>query len=598
MQKQKGEREMFGFLKKRVYRAPFFTYTAALLLCCVLLCSLLVENLLQGQSHDAAFTAVQAAFDLVRGRASADVQKVDDFFLRLYSMENNALRRDFYAYLQGSESGYLRYRAENPPARSSDDIITCIQELAESTQYGLCRITFVDSARPQQANVIQYGPSGGSDILFGTENVEADAAQCRDFLVVRRVMDIRDSQREAGRVYFRFRWSSVFGALDELSAGTAAVGLQGQVYCAGEQDCGDRKDELRTALQQQGQGTMRTGLRRMHRLTVPLQSTAYRITYLISDEELIRRDAHQYRLLVLGILLLFVLVSGLIAMRMHYDARALDCITSAIEKAKGGRLTTIRLEKRKDEYGIIAAEFNDMTRQLQAFIRREYSLKLKQREAQMKAMQQQVNPHFLYNTLEIIRARALMSGNSAVAEAVSNLGNMFRAVSKADNVIPVEEELQILGYYLKIMEFKRQDRFFYRIDVEPALRRMRTVKFWMQPVVENFFVHGAGQGGGYDMLELTGCLQADGSALFTFMDNGVHIAADKLSALNHKLTQPERESREGAGIGLQNVYTRLCFFYGGGVRMWLTNNKEAGVTVHVCVEQPFTQRKGEEDSHV
>ncbi|HEX2925888.1 MAG TPA: histidine kinase, partial [Ruminiclostridium sp.] len=317
----------------------------------------------------------------------------------------------------------------------------------------------------------------------------------------------------------------------------------------------------------------------------------FKLVSLVENSDILYRNSSIFLFVLLGILFIFVSITLLIAMRMSYDARYLSLITRAIDRAKSGKFVTIDIKKRKDEYGIIAGKLNDMSEQLEEHIQKEYILKLKQKEAEMKALQQQINPHFLYNTLEVIRSHALINNDQSVAEVVYNLGGMLRAVVKNKDIITVENELDMLNKYLKIMEFKFRGNFCYQIDVEEEVRSIETVKFWMQPLVENFFVHGFDRTCDYNLLIVNGKAEQD-EVVFTFVNNGEKIEPVRLEEINSWLTPDELEASEKSSIGLRNVFARLSFFYGEGIKMKLRNNDEAGITITISI------RKGPENVSV
>jgi sensor histidine kinase YesM len=204
----------------------------------------------------------------------------------------------------------------------------------------------------------------------------------------------------------------------------------------------------------------------------------------------------------------------------------------------------------------------------------------------MKALQQQINPHFLYNTLEVIRSHALVNNDESVAEAVFNLGGMLRAVVKNKDIITIDNELDILTKYLKIMEFKFKGKFFYQIDVDKEVRLLQTVKFWMQPLVENFFVHGFDRSSDYNLLIISGKMNMD-RVVFKIINNGENINPERLKEINGGLSIIDKENSDNNSIGLRNVYTRLRFFYGDGVEMELSNNEEAGITITISIKKEY-----------
>lgn len=114
-------------------------------------------------------------------------------------------------------------------------------------------------------------------------------------------------------------------------------------------------------------------------------------------------------------------------------------------------------------------------------------MKLKQQEAAMRALKHQINPHFLYNTLESIRSKALVCGDEETAEAITQLGSLYRKIVHCPDVITMKEEKDLLELYLRLMSLRFAGNFVYQLELEKDLEGVRTPGFWLQPLAENFF---------------------------------------------------------------------------------------------------------------
>lgn len=141
----------------------------------------------------------------------------------------------------------------------------------------------------------------------------------------------------------------------------------------------------------------------------------------------------------------------------------------------------------KNEYGRIAIALKDVSQKLEGYIRTEYVMKLKQQEAAMRALKHQINPHFLYNTLESIRSKALVCGDEETAEAITQLGSLYRKIVHCPDVITMKEEKELLELYLRLMSLRFAGNFVYQLELEKDLEGVRTPGFWLQPLAENFF---------------------------------------------------------------------------------------------------------------
>ena len=198
-------------------------------------------------------------------------------------------------------------------------------------------------------------------------------------------------------------------------------------------------------------------------------------------------------------------------------------------------------------------------------------MKLNKRQAQYLALQNQINPHFLYNTLESIRSEALVGGLTALAEMTEALASFFRyTISKVENLVSVEEELQNCETYFKIQRYRFAERLQLTIQCDSGDREeiynCRLPKLTMQPILENSIIHGTeckiGTGHLNIRLERTGKL-----LLIRISDDGVGMDEQTLARMNAQLQKSVRavasqDAREKGGIALRNVNNRIHLLFG------------------------------------
>lgn len=231
-----------------------------------------------------------------------------------------------------------------------------------------------------------------------------------------------------------------------------------------------------------------------------------------------------------------------------------------------------------NEYTLIADALSEVSVKLDGYIRKEYLLKLKQQETAMRALRHQINPHFLYNTLESIRARALVLKDRETAEAIEGLGRLYRTLIRCPEVIPLQKEVEVLEMYLKLISLRFADTFVYRVDIEEEAKDVDTIAFWLQPLAENFFNHGMDQESEFNLLMLEAVKKEDG-ILVTMSDNGRGIMKDRLLEIRKNMV--EGGDDPGADIGLRNVYMRLSYFYGEAFSMNIENQAAGGLKIDI-----------------
>lgn len=301
--------------------------------------------------------------------------------------------------------------------------------------------------------------------------------------------------------------------------------------------------------------------------------------------ELLSANREMIWMLALAILLLDFSVVMFIYWSMHYDSVFLGYLLGIIERVERGDFKGVAAMKRpsfqgKDEYSLISEALENMSQALDEYILNEYRLKIKQQETAMLAMQHQINPHFLYNTLEAIRAKALMEKNPLTADAIALLGDLYRDMVRKESVVFFWEEKDLLENYLQIMMLRFPDSFVYQITLDPVLLEKKTPKFWLQPLAENFFSHGFDRNSEYNILVVTGEAEGDGWRI-EMIDNGCGIPEERLSEINEKMCSGEETP--GTSIGLRNVYIRLAYYYGKKFSMEIKNNPEGGTCISIYI---------------
>lgn len=318
----------------------------------------------------------------------------------------------------------------------------------------------------------------------------------------------------------------------------------------------------------------------------------YRLAVLTDDSLLLGVYGRELlpRLFVIGPLAAVFLFFFFLSIR--YDYKFINHIYASIasvnqEKFEDEGVAGLS-SYRSNEYGQIARELDEMCVRLKRHILREYQLKIKQQETQMRALQHQINPHFLYNSLEVIRSIALVNQDREAADAMTALGSLYRDIVKGSEICTFREEIRLLEKYLKLMQYKCMGNFFYQIQIEEGMWELETVKFWMQPLSENFFVHGFEAGRPCNVMVIEGKVQKEGY-LFEMVDNGSGIPEEEVERINCRLAADTDQENES--IGLANVYRRLRYFYGAGLTVRVANNPEGGARIRVFI--PKGEKKGD-----
>ena len=212
-------------------------------------------------------------------------------------------------------------------------------------------------------------------------------------------------------------------------------------------------------------------------------------------------------------------------------------------------------------------------------------------QAQLSALQTQINPHFVYNTLNIISAKSMESGNYEVIEICDQFAQMLRyATDTRSRTATMAEELENVRYYLMLSKARYEDNLEFTIDVPDNLNALVVPKLTLQPLVENALNHGFNGSNALRKLWITGKIH-QGEFVLEIRDNGNGFSEDMLRQLRYQISRVEANSlsieSSGGRIGLVNTCLRLHYYSKGTMHMTLRNDQGAVVTL------TFPHREGE-----
>ncbi len=247
-----------------------------------------------------------------------------------------------------------------------------------------------------------------------------------------------------------------------------------------------------------------------------------------------------------------------------------------------------------NELQSIAVEINRMLEQIRQSTQqsienqnRLYAAELLQRKLQISALQSQINPHFLYNTLSCIRGIALENGQDEIASIAVKMAKIFRYSVKGDTYVRVREELGIIRRYVEIMNVRMNDKFRARFDVPEEILDCWTIKMVLQPLVENAIFHGLESISRDGELLVCGRLQGEKAFAMEIRDNGAGICAERLQVMRQMLSargaaaRDEEVQSNGMGVGLININRKIQLLMGEcyGLRVDSVPGKGTCVTV-------------------
>ncbi|RIX60565.1 sensor histidine kinase [Paenibacillus nanensis] len=217
-----------------------------------------------------------------------------------------------------------------------------------------------------------------------------------------------------------------------------------------------------------------------------------------------------------------------------------------------------------DEFGRLGYLYNSMVGRIKALIHDVYASSLKQREAELKALQSQINPHFLYNTLNMINWSALQKGDKDISEMVVALSQVFRlSLNSGNEFVALSQEIELLRHYLFLQKKRYPSRLYFDIEVDPALHHFRMPKLLLQPLVENAIIYSIEQAEGTGNIFIS-AYREDGWIRLEVTDNGPGMPEELVQQLNRTGTAGAiRQAADGtrSGMAIANIKERLSLFY-------------------------------------
>ncbi|MFC5471406.1 sensor histidine kinase [Cohnella suwonensis] len=266
--------------------------------------------------------------------------------------------------------------------------------------------------------------------------------------------------------------------------------------------------------------------------------------------------------------------------------RSIKKMLGYVKKIESGNLQQDIDIDDKDELGILARRFQSMMGTINDLILREYKLELANKTNQLKALQAQINPHFMYNALQSIATQSLHNGDQKTYSLITSLGKMMRYSMRTNDVtVEIQQEMDYVLAYLKLQKQRFDDTFEYELNIEDETRKALIPKMIIQPLVENYFKHGFIPRPGMARVSVATGTLPDGRIEIDVRDNGTGMDDEKLEALRGQLAQAGQPGWAGdasiAHIGLANVLARLRLHYGEAAEMAIEPVLPFGIQVRL-----------------
>lgn len=317
----------------------------------------------------------------------------------------------------------------------------------------------------------------------------------------------------------------------------------------------------------------------------PLSMGGLRLYHCVLQTELDQEGIHILYTVIAVVALSLLLALCLSVLFSAYFSRPISRLNDRLRRIAANDFSfDPAIEKPQDELGQIGRTVNEMSMSIQHLLRETEAMYNQRRNIEIDLLQSQVNPHFLYNTLDSIRWMAVIQKNPGIANITRSLSNLLKNIAKGtQDKIPLREELGLLNDYIAIQSVRYLETFTFENRVPEELYDCRIVKLTLQPLVENAIFHGIEPTGECGTITLTG--RAEGGDLYLCVeDDGAGIEPERLAGI--LTTERKRSGSSMNGIGIANVHKRLQLIYGRqyGLKVESEPGKYTRVTVHLPKE--------------
>ncbi len=330
------------------------------------------------------------------------------------------------------------------------------------------------------------------------------------------------------------------------------------------------------------------------------ENIQYYIYYQTRSMEEVNENLHrriQSFIIICGVLAA-LLAAAVIAVTFFVTSgilRPIKVLYDATQKIAKGDFDAHAEVNSNDEIETLAHSFNDMAEKIQTLITKTKEDEQRMRWLDLRLLQEQINPHFLYNTLNTISSIASLSDIEEIAKISDNLSSMFQYNIKGDDIVPVKRELQHVKNYLEIQAIRFPDKYRFSYEISPEIEQEKMLKFLLQPLVENSLQHAFHKMKRVNTVSIIASEDGD-DIVFRILDNGVGMSREQEERLNQELAQTDTGTlvnHVDKGIGLRNVNVRIKNLYGKNYGIQVKSQEGSYTEIQIRIRK-LEKEEGEE----
>ncbi len=309
------------------------------------------------------------------------------------------------------------------------------------------------------------------------------------------------------------------------------------------------------------------------------EKTGWRVVGVADISELMRNRKDTEYIYMLTAAVLLCIAMTLATFFATAITRPINELKESMKEVEKGNFHTDVPIRSDSEIDSVGNSFNLMTARIRQLMQQNIYEQEEKRKSEMKALRSQINPHFLYNTLDSIIWMAEGGKNKEVVRMTSALAKLLRqSISNDNERIPLEKEINYAGSYLTIQKMRYKDKLEYEIEVEEEIKKEEVINLILQPLVENAIYHGIKYKGSKGLIRIVGYGEGD-RIILKIIDNGIGMDEETLERIFDK----SKESEGKNGVGVYNVQTRIRLYYGAEYGLRFESVPEEGTTVTITI---------------
>ncbi|MDF2959344.1 MAG: multi-sensor signal transduction histidine kinase [Paenibacillus sp.] len=319
--------------------------------------------------------------------------------------------------------------------------------------------------------------------------------------------------------------------------------------------------------------------------------TGWRVVQVVPYSEMLKSVIKNRDIAIVILIVCLALFVGLIILLTSMITKPLSELRLVMKKVESGALDVVYSIETRDEIGFLGKSFNSMLTDLRTRMQNEIILEKRKEQAKLEALQAQITPHFLYNTMNTIKWMSIMTGNKQITEMLMALGHLLNtSIHRGQEEIPLREELENVRYFLTIQKYRFGDTVKVNYEIDERCLDALVPKLSLQPLVENVYQHGL-------FMENSGLmhirsLRKENDLYLIVEDTGKGLTDERLKEIRYQM---EKEQM-GPSIGLANVNKRIKLMYESPYGLSMERDEEDGLT-RVTIVLPYREGEGDHNEN-